>query len=47
MHCPVLATGNTGSGGRNGGSSLRGLEAVFDDEERDDFVSEPSSIFNR
>eukprot|EP00090_Calanus_glacialis_P023344 TRINITY_DN36017_c0_g1_i1.p1 TRINITY_DN36017_c0_g1~~TRINITY_DN36017_c0_g1_i1.p1 ORF type:complete len:462 (-),score=160.69 TRINITY_DN36017_c0_g1_i1:134-1519(-) len=40
-------SGTTGSSGRNGGSSLRGLEAVFDAEERDDFVSEPSSIFNR
>jgi hypothetical protein len=44
---PFLAAGNTVSGARTGGNSSRALESVFDAEEKDDFVSEPSSIFNR
>jgi len=37
-------SGNSSNGGGTGGDRLA---AVFNDEERDDFVAEPSSIFNR
>ena len=47
LSCPFSAAGNTVSGARTGGNSPRGMESVFDAEEIDDFVSEPSSIFNR
>ena len=44
LHCVIPASGSSSNGGGTGGDRLA---AVFNDEERDDFVAEPSSIFNR